>query len=279
MRDGKPMLIELEPGETTIPTAFFFDFDSRKTLIGTPANAALIDGLDGRFMRALKRVLGTTLMHERRQIMNERVTFVDIIARFLAQIKTRAEQNSGLTFERALSGRPVHFHDGDPERDAQAEEDLRACYVAAGYKHVAFLPEPEAAAIASGALEDTPGSIGLIVDIGGGTSDFSVFETQPDGHIRILANHGIRIGGTDFDKAISVDKVMPLLGKGSLIRNEMGPGSTTTPNAIYNDLATWEKIPFLYGCQNGIFGRRTQKVRSIGQRSRRRVGPRSCFCG
>lgn len=247
MRNGKPVLIELEPGETTMPTAFFFDFDTRKTLIGTAANTALINGLDGRFMRALKRVLGTSLMHEPRQIMNERVTFVDIIARFLSQVKQRAEANSGMTFERALSGRPVHFHDGDPARDAQAQEDLRACYLAAGFKDVTFLAEPEAAAIASGAAQDAAGSIGLIVDIGGGTSDFSLFETQAEGGIKILANHGIRIGGTDFDKAISVDTVMPLLGKGTLLRNEMGPGTTTTPNAIFNDLATWEKIPFLYG--------------------------------
>ena len=44
-------------------------------------------------MRALKRVLGTSLMHERRQILNERVTFVDIIARFLAEVKRQEDEN------------------------------------------------------------------------------------------------------------------------------------------------------------------------------------------
>ena len=80
---GRPRLIRMGQGQSTLPTTFFFDYETRRTLIGEAANRALLDGVEGRFMRALKRVLGTSLMHERRQILNERVTFVDIIARFL----------------------------------------------------------------------------------------------------------------------------------------------------------------------------------------------------
>ncbi len=242
--DGQPRLIPMAPGQSTLPTTFFFDFDTRRTLIGDPANQALLDGVEGRFMRALKRVLGTSLMHEKRQILNDRVTFVDIIARFLREMKSRAEAASGLTFDRVLSGRPVVFHGVDDPREAQAEDDLRACYMAAGFTDVAFLAEPEAAAIASGALE-ADNQTGLIVDIGGGTSDFSLFRSGAGG-VHILANHGVRIGGTDFDRAISIDRVMPLLGKGTLLRDAIGPGTGSTPNAIFHDLATWEKIPFLY---------------------------------
>ncbi|WP_412555269.1 Hsp70 family protein [Shimia sp. MIT1388] len=245
--NGAPHLMTFAHGETTLPTTFFFDFDSRATLLGTPANQALLDGLEGRFMRALKRVLGTTLMHEKRQILNERVTFVDIIARFLRHIKTTAEAQTGLTFAHALSGRPVVFHGADDPREAQAEADLRACYLAAGFTDVTFMAEPEAAAIANGALEQ-PGQIGLIVDIGGGTSDFTLFRTTNAG-IDTLANHGVRIGGTDFDRAISIDRVMPLLGRGTELRNQFGSGTHTAPAAIFNDLATWEKIPFLYTAQ------------------------------
>jgi len=110
------------------------------------------------------------------------------------------------------------------------------------------MPEPQAAAIASGALGDL-GGIGLIVDVGGGTSDFSLFRSGRDG-VTILANHGVRIGGTDFDRAISIDRVMPHLGKGTELRKVLGSGSTPTPNAIFHDLATWEKIAFLYTPQN-----------------------------
>ncbi len=248
MSDGRPRLIQFASGRTTIPTTFFFDYDAREMLIGEPANQALLEGVEGRFMRALKRVLGTSLIHERRQILNERVTFVEIISRFLAQVKARAEAEAGVIFDRVVSGRPVVFHGvGDP-REAAAEADLRACYLAAGFRDVEFMPEPQAAAIASGALEQS-GSMGLIVDVGGGTSDFSLFRSGREG-VTILANHGVRIGGTDFDRSISIDRVMPLLGKGTELRKIMGPGSSPTPNAIFNDLATWELIPFLYTPQN-----------------------------
>ncbi len=248
MVDGRPRLIEMAPGRTTLPTTFFFDYETRQTLMGDPANEALLDGAEGRFMRALKRVLGTELMHEERRILTRPMTFVDIIGSFLRQIKARAEAETGLTFDRALSGRPVVFHGIDDPREAQAEADLRACYLAAGFEAVDFMPEPEAAAIASGALEQAD-KTGLIVDIGGGTSDFSLFRSGVEG-VTILANHGVRIGGTDFDRAISIDRVMPMLGKRTALRKIMGPGSTDTPAAIFNDLATWEMIPFLYTAQN-----------------------------
>lgn len=246
--DGKPQLIRLDGEKTTLPTTFFFDFETRKTLIGDPANQALLDGMDGRFMRALKRVLGTTLMHEKRQILNKRVTFVNIIAGFLREIKQRAEADTGLTFDRVISGRPVVFHGVNDPREQQAEDDLRTCYLAAGFTDVSFMAEPEAAAIASGALEQS-GEVVLIVDIGGGTSDFSLFRSGNDG-VDILANHGVRIGGTDFDRAINIDRVMPLMGKGGSLRKWIGDGASPVPHAIFNDMATWEKIPFLYTAQN-----------------------------
>ncbi|WP_415922218.1 Hsp70 family protein [Tateyamaria sp. SN6-1] len=245
VRDGAPHLVDMGDGATTLPTAVFFDFDARVMRMGHPAQAALLDGVEGRFMRALKRVLGTSLMHEKRQLLNERVTFVDIIARFLAQMKARAEAEAGHAFNRVLSGRPVVFHGTDDPREAQAEADLRACYIAAGFGEVAFLAEPEAAAIAAGA---TDGATGLIVDIGGGTSDFSVFRVA-GGAVQILANHGVRIGGTDFDRAVSIAQVMPQFGLGTALRNAIGPGTLPAPKGVFHDLATWEKIPFLYSAR------------------------------
>ncbi len=241
--DGKPHLIELEPGQTTLPTSIFFDFDSQSALFGTHANHALIQGEYGRFMRALKSVLGTSLMREKRQFMDERLDFIDIIAKFLNQLKTRAEAKTGQKFSYALSGRPVHFHSEDAQKDSQALIDLRSCYLRAGFTDVDFMFEPEAAALANHAHLEK-GSIGLIVDIGGGTSDFSLFKV--DQGIEILASHGVRVGGTDFDRKISIDHVMPLLGKNSQIRKVFGNETMTAPNRIFNTLATWEKIPFLY---------------------------------
>ncbi len=257
MAGDRPYLIEVEPGKTTLPTSVFFDTQRKVTTYGSAANAALIDGREGRFMRALKSVLGTSLMREERQIAYERLTLIEAVARFLRTIKTRAEDATGLQLTHAVAGRPVQFHSRDPERNKRALVDLAEAYEIAGFSSVEFMFEPEAAALAAGVLE--PGKLGLIVDIGGGTSDFSIFRRKA-GETQIIASHGVRVGGTDFDKAISLDRVMPLLGRGGEIRNDIGEGTYTAPNAIFNDLASWEKIPFQYNPETrnmaGVFAKR-----------------------
>ena len=239
LEGGAIRRLEIEPGAETLPTAVFFPArgDMR---IGSDAARALIAGDEGRYMRALKSVLGTPLFHDPRLIAGRRRTLAEIVTAFLVTLKQRAEAQTGHRFTRVLSGRPVHFHTSAPDRDQQAEADLRACYNAAGFDTVDFLFEPEAAAIAS---RETQG-LGLIVDIGGGTSDFTVFRSG--GGTEILASHGIRLGGTDFDHAISMDHAMPLLGLGGQLRRTLGEGLLPVPRGIYVDLSTWAMIPFLY---------------------------------
>lgn len=242
-RNGAAHLVALEAGEMTMPTAVFFDFDSKKMLVGSDAGAALLAGEEGRYMRALKSLLGAPLMRERRNLLGEKLDFIDVVSRFLGRVKTAAEAQTGERYDRALSGRPVRFH-GDDARNAQAEVDLREAYVRAGFDEVAFMYEPEAAALANRDVLGE-GDQGLIVDIGGGTSDFTLFRNGADA-IDILASHGVRLGGTDFDRMVSLETVMPLLGRGSEIRHAFGGETHTAPTMIFNDLATWQKIPFLY---------------------------------
>ncbi|MFQ6753749.1 Hsp70 family protein [Cereibacter sphaeroides] len=243
LEEGRVQRLALEPGADTLPTAVFFPADRGPMRIGVAAAEALIAGEEGRYMRALKSVLGAPLFHEARLVGGQRRTLAQVVTAFLAEVKARSEQTAGRPFRRALSGRPVRFH-ADPARDARAEEDLRACYLAAGFEEVAFLYEPEAAALASHAL-GRDGALGLIVDIGGGTSDFSLFRAE-GGQVGILASHGIRLGGTDFDRSVSLVHAMPCLGHGGRLRREMGPGLLPMPNDLFVDLATWAKIPFLY---------------------------------
>lgn len=242
MAGPQPWKIPLEPGETTMPTAMFFDPYSDTVVYGHRAVAALIDGREGRFLRALKSVLGTPLLRERRLLGGKRTTLLQVIGQFLARVKAQAEDHCHMSFDSALSGRPVHFHSRNPDYDAQAATDLAECYALAGFRDVSFLAEPEAAALACGGVDS---GLGLVVDIGGGTSDFTVFRGQGD-DIETLASHGIRLGGTDFDRLLNIDRVMPLLGMGSKLRRAFGDGTTEAPKALFNELATWEKIPFQY---------------------------------
>lgn len=241
---GVPRRLKVEDGAETLPTAVFFPTDGGPMRIGSAAAQALIEGEEGRYMRALKSVLGTSLFHEPRRVGGKRRTLAEVVTAFLIALRRRAEAETGRRFTRALSGRPVHFHSADALRDARAEADLRACYLAAGFEHVRFMFEPEAAAMAA-AAEGRAGETGLIVDIGGGTSDFSVFRME-GGEARILASHGVRLGGTDFDHAVSMTHAMPLLGLGGELRRSFGKGLLPVPNALYVELSTWAKIPFLY---------------------------------
>ena len=70
LSDGQPRIVPLEAGHETLPTAVFLDYAARRTVFGSAAVRAMIDGQEGRFMRALKSVLGTPLARERRQFLN-----------------------------------------------------------------------------------------------------------------------------------------------------------------------------------------------------------------
>jgi len=238
-------LVPLQGGEATMPTALFFDPYSKKVLFGHDAVDALIDGQEGRFLRALKSVLGQPILREKRVLGGEKTTLLDVIARFLSELRRRAEQETGDSFDTALSGRPVRFHSRNDAYNAQAALDLAEAYVRAGFSDVQFLPEPEAAALASGGVYS---GYGLVVDIGGGTSDYTVFRGQGDG-IETVASYGIRLGGTDFDRLLNIAKVMPQFGLGTMIGSEFGSQVNEAPRALFHDLATWEKIPFQYSAQ------------------------------
>lgn len=227
----------------TIPTSVFFDPEGAFT-IGEDANRHLIEGDDGRYMRAMKSVLGTPLMQEARHIYDTKTDLYEIIARFIAHVKARAEAEAGRRFSRVNAGRPVFFHKSGDAKEAAAARDLERCFKMAGFETLTFTYEPEAAA-RKAVQVDAADSTGVIVDIGGGTSDFTVFRLE-NGAMTILGAHGIRLGGTDFDKLLSFTHIMPELGRGRAIKKGMGPEAMPAPNHIYSSLSTWEKIAFIY---------------------------------
>jgi hypothetical chaperone protein len=246
-RDGRPVLLPLESGERTIPSAIFFARDGGKALIGRHAIAAYVDGTPGRFMRSLKSVVGTSLIDEATSVARKRIKFRDVIATYLGAVKTRAEEAAGRQFRQAVLGRPVHFVDNSPEADRRAEETLRAIAYGIGFEEVTFQFEPIAAALdyeRAVAREQ----IALIADIGGGTSDFSIIRLSPDRRRKvdrkddILANDGVRIGGTDFDRRLNLGSLMPLLGYGSDMKRE----GLHAPTHYFYDLATWSSINRMY---------------------------------
>ncbi len=249
---GVVTLAELEAGKSTIPSAVFFNTEESRTTFGRQAIDEYLEQYGGRFMRSLKSILGSELMTESTVVGARSMTFSDIIGCFIGEIKKRAEKNIVQELTNVVMGRPVHFVDDDVAADARAEDELRAIASAQGFKNIAFEFEPIAAARDYESKLNTEELV-LIVDIGGGTSDFSVIRLSPAARLNpdrshdILANAGVHIGGTDFDKRFSLDIVMPHFGYGSKLKNNLD-----APKTEFHMLATWHLINFLYTQKNKI---------------------------
>ncbi len=241
-------LAPVEGSSTMIPSAVFFDFaDHDKPHYGRDAIDAYVNGNDGRLMRGLKTILSTALISERTALSKRAIPLTDVIAMFSRHLRLKAEEALGAPVDAVVHGRPVRFVEGDDAADARAETTLASLARQAGYGEVSFLYEPVAAA-AQYEQNVKQEEIVLVADIGGGTSDFSIVRIGPgrdrasDRRDDILANTGVRVGGTDFDRNLSLAAVMPLFGLGTELVDKQLP----MPRSIFDDLAWWPTINLCY---------------------------------
>ena len=264
---GGVRLVPLEGRHPTMPTAVFYRADTPASqpeperLYGRAAMAAYIDGVDGRLMRSMKSILGSSLLDQSTDVGGGRaVRYRDVVVGYLRHLKRLAEaelrtQGNEAELTRVVLGRPVFFVDDDPVRDAQAQATLEAAARQVGFDEVLFQYEPIAAALDFEAGVQTEQLV-LVADIGGGTSDFSLVRvgpervrkgrSRPDRRDDILANHGVHLAGTDFDRHVELACILPLLGYRTLRPAKAGETPREVPSGIYFDLATWHLINTVY---------------------------------
>jgi hypothetical chaperone protein len=255
---GSVSLVELEPGYRTMPTAVFYAVEGTEAhevlprLYGRAGLAAYVDGLDGRLMRSMKSVLGSSLVEQSTDVGAGRsVRYLDVIGGYLRHLKQRAEREAGHELTRAVLGRPVFFVDDDPARDAQAQAALEAAARSVGFGEIAFQYEPIAAALDFEQQAQAEQRV-LVADIGGGTSDFSIVRVGPQRRQRaerkddILANHGVHIAGTDFDRHLELAAILPTCGYRAFGPRHGSQPPREVPSRVYFDLATWHLINTVY---------------------------------
>jgi hypothetical chaperone protein len=256
IKNGAPALAPLDGAATLAPSAIFFDYEAPSIYYGREAVAASIAQVEGRLLRALKSILSSSLINETTMVNKRRVPLTDVVEMFVRHLKTRAEAFLGEPLTSVVHGRPVHFVDGDDKADARAEEILADIAKRVGFKEVEFVYEPIAAAAHYEAGVEREELV-LVGDIGGGTSDIAVIRVGPERRKRsdrradILASGGIRLGGTDFDAALSLASVMPLLGLGT----ELFAKDLPMPKRLFHELATWATINFVYTRANAAEAR------------------------
>ena len=255
---GAVRLLEIEPGHPTMPTAVFYaveglaPHEAPRRLYGRAALAAYVEGTEGRLMRSMKSILGSSLVDQRTDLgAGHSVSYREVLAGYLQQLKQQAEAHVGAPIEQAVLGRPVYFVDDDPARDAKAQAALEAAARSIGFDDVHFQFEPIAAAL-DFEQHATREQIVLVADIGGGTSDFSLVRVGPGRRTRaerrddILANHGVHAAGTDFDRHIELACILPTCGHKSRGPAARGQVPREVPSRVYFDLATWHLINTVY---------------------------------
>lgn len=245
-RPGQPTLFALEDGKVTLPSIVFFNAEDDTTRFGRAGLADYLAGYEGRLMRSLKSLLGSSLIDGKTEVHGRSLRFRDLLGQFIADLKRRADLHGERAFEHAVFGRPVYFVDDDTQADQAAEATLADIARAVGFREVSFQYEPIAAAFHY-ETEIHREELVLVADIGGGTSDFSLVRLSPqrakmaDRRADLLANGGVHIGGTDFDRQLSLASVMPLLGYRSQLKS-----AREMPSGIFFNLATWHTINFAY---------------------------------
>ncbi|RAW00602.1 Hsp70 family protein [Pseudochryseolinea flava] len=240
-------LLPVEGDHVTIPSAVFYPKREFVPVFGREAMRRFFDKQEGRLMRSLKRVLGTSLMKQGTMVNGKVIKFEKIIGSFLENIKQKTDHAAGIEVDHVVMGRPVHFIDNDPQGDEQAQHELAAIAKTIGFKFVEFQYEPIAAAFAH-EVKIVGEKLAIVVDLGGGTSDFTIIKLSNNyiGKVNrasdILANTGVRIGGNDFDKKISLTTILPEIGYGSTY----GDKKLEVPLKPYHDLSEWSRVNFIY---------------------------------
>ena len=258
--DGKIRVLELDRAEGAsdprlLKSLLYFP-ERNKAYFGRSAIEQYFDlGMEGRFLQSIKRLLpnpeftGTSLFGKHAGIE-------DLIARFLQDLRLRIEKEIGGSLANVpiAFGRPARYSQ-DPPREALAIVRFKRAIELAGFNldHVKLVEEPIAAMIA-GTRSDRKtqtgdGPITLIADLGGGTSDFTLFRqvsasVQPEG-IHTFAVHGISVAGDALDSDFFVAKLQDFFGASIQYQRPFSSNVLTMPTGLIKHLPKWHHHAFL----------------------------------
>lgn len=159
-------------------------------------------------------------------------TVGSLVSVVLKRLKDEADAACGEETDHVVLGHPVVFAGADPrhrkESDSEAFRRLEDAAVQAGFREVAFLPEPTAAVIG----EPVADGLDVAVDFGGGTFDVAVLDSR-DARPRVTGLAGVAVGGEILDGVLFETTIGPALGLDSL------------PNWLFNELRTASSVRLL----------------------------------
>lgn len=237
----------------TVPSLLYFTNTQQpgeplKYTVGKAAVTQYIEeGMKGRFMKSVKRILPRESFTETR-VYSHKMTAPELVALILKELKEKADARIGYNCTKAVVGRPVFFDDDDESKDSLAQKRLLKAVQLAGFTDVRFQYEPIAAAYAYEKTISKKEKV-LVADLGGGTTDFTFIELDPnskknsDRRKDIFATGGIYVGGDSFDSAFMFEKITPHFGRG--LKYQSMPGKyLDLPMSLFTNICSWEKMNF-----------------------------------
>ena len=193
----------------------------------------------GRLLQSVKTALrrpGTLIRGRsdspRIQVFDRLYPVEDLIALLMGAMKESAEHELGQKIEGVVIGRPVRISE-DARIDARGEDILREAARFAGFQHIEFEQEPVAAAYVYH-LQTTEPQTALVFDFGGGTLDLTIVEVGGASEPKVLASHGVLLGGDDLDRAL-IGTLRKHLGEGARFQD-----GKPLPAHILGMLDSWQ---------------------------------------
>ncbi|WP_285020147.1 molecular chaperone HscC [Novosphingobium sp. fls2-241-R2A-195] len=190
-RGGEAQLVPNALGEPLTPSAISIAKDGQ-VWIGTPALDRMATH-PADTVASFKRMMGT---QRTAKLGGKDYTPEDLSALVLAAIARDVEALTGEKPTEAVITVPAYFNDRQRKATRRAGE-------LAGLTVRRLINEPTAAALAFGLQDKGDREPFLVFDLGGGTFDVSIVEMF-DGIVEVRASAGDnRLGGDDFDDALS----------------------------------------------------------------------------
>lgn len=233
--NGKPhQPIELDPTDKDpqiLRSLIYFPLTGDPSFGKKAIDQYTEQGGEGRFIRSVKKHLPSELFRGT-QIHNRFYRLEDLIAALLREMKNRADAHFNQDVKSIVLGRPAKFS-MEPKKDQLAQERLKTAAQKAGFQNISFFPEPLAAAFDYRA-EVQEEKIVLIVDLGGGTSDFTVIRLGPERFDEkdVLSIGGLSVAGDALDGAVMSEKLSPHFGARAEYRLPMGNNVLRMPPSL-----------------------------------------------
>jgi molecular chaperone DnaK len=188
LRDGQPHVFA-EDNDPILPS-FVGLSDDGKLLVGKAARNQWVVAPE-RTVKSIKRKMGQDV---KVKLGAQEFTPQEISAMILRTLKDRASRELGSEVKKAVITVPAFFNDTQRQATREAGE-------LAGLEVVRILNEPTAASLCYDPRHQDLRRV-LVYDLGGGTFDVSIVQSQ-EGVVEVLASHGdTQLGGDDFDDAL-----------------------------------------------------------------------------